>query len=70
MLKKMKKINISAMAKRAEEKTGDSWLMYVDTYSQIKKDVLSTMDNKGYDLIQIADKNNCHVKFTWQQRRI
>lgn len=64
----MREFNMTQIAKELGEKTDGKWEDYTDTYRQIEKEKIVEMDGKGYDLVQVADENNCHIKFKWEKR--
>lgn len=63
----MLKINMSELAKKHAKELGENWLSHMCTWEQIDKDVISSMDAKGYDLILLA-KNSQHEGFEWKKR--
>ena len=41
-----------------------------DTYGQLKVEDIKQKESEGFDLWQVADENNCHIKFEYRPRII
>ena len=59
----MKEINITQMFKRYNQK-----FHAVDFVEFISANVIESRDNDGYDLREVADKNNNHIAYKWVKR--
>ena len=49
----------------AEERGGENWLEYIDTYNEGDEEELVEYTEKGFELWQKVDRNNQHRYFYW-----
>jgi len=61
----MKRINLTEKAE-----LNRTPISQIDTYGQIPKEKIQEMDDRGYDIIQVATEKNQHIRFEWQKREV